>query len=95
MPATPYDSINVKGMMTYPGPVKDRAYALNPAIWESYSGKPKKEKQFIEVQRKSFLDLAEKQLKHEGWYYDAYGWFCAPEGVQYITSGGGVCTRFS
>ena len=38
--------------------VKEKAYNDNPEIWKSYSGKTKREKQFIDKLRTEALDHA-------------------------------------
>ena len=38
--------------------VKEKAYNDNPEIWKSYSGKTKREKQFIDKLRAEALDYA-------------------------------------
>jgi len=45
--------------------VKDRAYKIDPEAWQSYSGKSKPEKQYIDGRRNLSLAAAARQIQDE------------------------------
>lgn len=58
--------------------IKERAYKLDPLCWESYSGKPKHLKQYMDSRRTASIAAAQSELMGEGWFFDEDGEFREP-----------------